>query len=150
MTSYPSNIKGMIITPMEIVSVTGGDVLHGLKLDDPGYIGFGEAYFSTVNTGVIKAWKRHRKMTMNIVVPYGCVRFVIYNDRETDPTQHSFQQVVLSRDNYFRLTVPPMVWMGFEGLGVNENILLNISDIKHSPDEVDRLTINEIDFDWKV
>jgi dTDP-4-dehydrorhamnose 3,5-epimerase len=146
---YPSNINGMLITPMEIVSVPGGDVLHGMKLNDSGYAGFGEAYFSTVNTGVIKAWKRHREMTMNIVVPFGCVRFVIYDDREIDSSQHFFQQVVLSRDNYFRLTVPPMVWMGFEGLGFEENILLNISNIKHSPDEVDRLMINEVNFDWE-
>lgn len=149
MIQYPSNINGILITPIEIVSVPGGDVLHGMKLNDSGYVGFGEAYFSTVNTGVIKAWKRHREMTMNIVVPFGCVRFVIYDDRETDSSQHSFQQVVLSRDNYFRLTVPPMVWMGFEGLGVEENILLNISNIKHSPDEVDRLMINEVNFDWE-
>lgn len=149
MIQCPSNINGMLITPIEIVPVPGGDVLHGMKLNDPGYAGFGEAYFSTVNNRVIKAWKRHREMTMNIIVPFGCVRFVIYDDRETDSSQHSFQQVVLSRDNYFRLTVPPMVWMGFEGLGEEENILLNISNIKHSPDEVDRLMVNQVNFDWE-
>lgn len=145
-----SNTNDLLITPIDIVSVPGGDVLHGMKLNDSGYAGFGEAYFSTVDNRVIKAWKRHREMTMNIVVVVGCIRFVIYDDREADSSQHSFEQVVLSRDNYFRLTVPPMVWMGFQGLGEKENMLLNISNIEHSPNEVDRLMINQINFNWEI
>ena len=149
MNNYTPNIDGVLITPINIISVPGGDVLHGIKRNDAGYAGFGEAYFSTINTGVIKAWKRHREMTMNLIVPTGSVRFVIYDDRASESSKHCFQQVILSRDKYFRLTVPPMVWMGFEGLGCEDNMLLNISNTQHSADELDRLMINEINFDWE-
>ena len=127
----------------------GGDVLHGIRRDDAGYSGFGEAYFSTIDAGAIKAWKRHREMTMNLIVPIGSIRFVIYDDRASNSSDKIFQQVVLSREKYFRLTVPPMVWMGFQGLGLEENMLLNISNTQHSANEVDRLMFNDIKFDWE-
>lgn len=148
MTEAIATKGDVMITPLNIISVPYGDVLHGIKQDDAGYSGFGEAYFSTIDSGAIKAWKRHREMTMNLVVPVGEIRFVIHDDRPTRAPDKIFQQFVLSRQKYFRLTVPPMVWMGFQGLGCDQNILLNISNIKHSAHEVDRLDRGEIAFDW--
>ena len=59
-----------------------------------------------------------------------------------------FQEIKMSRENYFRLTIPPMIWVGFQGLYKPESLLLNIADITHNADEVDNKGINEIDFDW--
>ena len=88
-------------------------------------------------------------MTLNLVVCSGKVRFVIYDDRQNLDKNNVFQEVVLSSENYFRLTVPPMVWMGFQGIGANTNMLLNIVDIEHSSEELDRLSLNEINFNWE-
>jgi len=142
-------LEGVLLTPMKIVDTPGGDVLHGLKQDDPGFEGFGEAYFSTVNTGAIKAWKRHREMVLNLVVPVGEVRFVLFDDRPESTTFGKYQTVNLSINNYQRLTVPPMLWMGFQGASEGENILLNIASIPHRPDEADRLALEEIEYHWE-
>ena len=53
-----SIIDGVIMTSLKVIEVPGGNVFHGMKSNDPGYSGFGEAYFSTVDLGAIKAWKR--------------------------------------------------------------------------------------------
>ena len=42
---------------------------------------FKESYFSTVNGDVIKPWKKHNKMTLNLVVPLGEIKFVLFDDR---------------------------------------------------------------------
>ena len=76
-----SIITGVLQTPLKMIDVPGGDVLRAMKRSDLGYLGFGEAYFSTVELGAVKAWKRHRKMVLNLIVPIGAVRFVIYDDR---------------------------------------------------------------------
>ena len=142
-------IDGVIITPLDVVNTIGGNVLHGMKLTDQGYSGFGEAYFSTVESGAIKGWKRHHLMTLNLMVPIGAIRFVIYDDRQNSPSTNKFQEILLSRcDQYSRLTVPPMVWLGFQGCDNNTNIVLNIASIEHSPSEVDRRELNKIEFDW--
>jgi dTDP-4-dehydrorhamnose 3,5-epimerase len=120
--------------------------MHAMKEVDMGFSGFGEAYFSEINFKAIKAWKRHQEMTLNLIVPVGEIRFVLFDDRNKAGSQ--FQEIVISRDNYCRLTVPPMVWMGFQGLSSSDSTLLNIASIVHDPNEVDKRSINEIDFDW--
>lgn len=143
-------INGVLVTPLEIIKVTGGDVLHAMKKDDPGNVGIGEAYFSTIEPGVIKAWKRHREMTLNLVVPHGAIRFVVFDDRAGSATEGNYQQVVLSRENYYRLTVPPMVWMGFQGMSKERAIVLNLASILHVPEESDRKTVDEIPYNWST
>ena len=81
MIDINTNIEGLLLTPLKIIDVPGGAVLHGMKSSDPGYSGFGEAYFSRVEPGVIKAWKKHNLMTLNLVVCAGRIKFVVYDDR---------------------------------------------------------------------
>ena len=143
-------IEGVELTPLEIIPGELGDVLHAIKRTEPSYSGFGEAYFSTINKGAIKAWKRHYKMTLNIVVPCGEIKFVLYDDRPDSPTHGDINEFILSLQNYQRLTVPPMVWLGFKGLSNGLNMLMNVSDIPHDPDEYDRIDAykNHIDYQW--
>jgi dTDP-4-dehydrorhamnose 3,5-epimerase len=143
-------IDSVIVSPLKIIEVPGGDVLHIMKKNENGYMGFGEAYFSTIVPGQIKAWKRHRQMTLNLVVPVGMIRFVIYDDREGSPCAGQFQEITLSRNNHSRLTVPPMVWMGFQCMGSETAMLLNIASIPHEPKEADKIEIEEIIFDWSL
>jgi dTDP-4-dehydrorhamnose 3,5-epimerase len=143
-------IDGVLITPLKIINVAGGNVLHAMKASDSGYDNFGEAYFSCIVQGAIKAWKRHREMTLNLIVPVGVMRFVLFDNRPNSISRGCFQQIELSKENYSRLTVPPMVWMGFQGVGDEVSILLNIANIEHRLDEVDRKEMKEIKFDWRI
>lgn len=141
-------IKGVILTKLSIIDTPGGNVMHGMKETSEGYSGFAEAYFSKVNRDFVKAWKRHREMTLNLIVPVGKVKFVLFDDRESSNTQ--FQEIIISKNNYCRLTIPPMVWVGFQGLSSDISILLNIANMVHDPNEIDRLTIDRINYDWSV
>ena len=144
-------IEGVILTPLSIIDTKSGDVLHAMKETDKGYSGFGEAYFSTIESGAIKGWKRHQDMVLNLVVPVGAVRFVLFDDRKESKTKGALEEIILSRsNNYGRLTVPPRLWMGFQGVGENEELsmLLNIANIPHDPDETDVKKLDKIKFDW--
>jgi len=140
-------IKDVLITKLDVMEAPGGGVMHAMKETSIGYGGFGEAYFSQIDSGAIKAWKRHREMTLNLIVPLGKIKFVLFDDRDNRP---KFQEVIISKSNYCRLTVPPMVWMGFQGLSENKSILLNIANIEHNIDEVDRKEIEKIQYEWSV
>lgn len=140
-------INDVLITPLKIMQVNEGDVYHGIKSSDKGYFGFGEAYFSSINPGQIKGWKRHQNMTLNIIVPSGEIQFAMFDDRNS--SQEGFQDIVLSLKNYCRLTIPPMVWLAFKGLSEEKSLLLNIASISHDPDESEIRKLNEIDFKWR-
>jgi len=125
------------LTPLKIIEQAQGGVMHGIKASDHSFAGFGEAYFSTVNFGLIKGWKLHRKMTLNLVVPSGEIRFVVHSASEnyTGRDVVPVLDVILGSTQYSRLTVPPGYWVAFEGVGRERNILLNVADIEHEPSE---------------
>ena len=137
------SIEDILVTPLKCINVDGGDVLHALKQSDIGYSGFGEAYFSCINFNAVKAWKRHTKMTMNIIVPIGQVKFVFYSEIEK-----VFRVEEIGREYYQRLSIPPGIWFGFQGLREPFSLVLNIASIQHDPAEVDRLSPSQINFDW--
>lgn len=141
-------IDGLLLTPLKQISHPLGDVFHGLKSSENSFAGFGEAYFSTVNCGAIKGWKKHLRMTLNLVVIEGEIRFVLFDGRDGSATQGVFHEVRLSLNNYQRLTVPPGIWMAFQGIGTGKNILLNVASIEHDPQESTTVKIEEISYEW--
>ena len=139
-------LTDILVTPLRRIETAGGDVLHGMKQSDTGYTGFGEAYFSWVSAGAIKAWKRHTQMTMNVVVPVGQVRFVFRCVNADGIEEFRFEEIGM--DNFVRITVPPGIWFGFQGLHTPQSLLLNIANIPHDPNEVERLALTDINYDW--
>ena len=139
-----------MLTPLEIVPEDSGNVLHAMKRTDASFCGFGEVYFSIVNKGQVKAWKRHREMTLNLIVPCGEIKFVLYDGRTESPTCGKIFEVVLSLGNYQRLTIPRMIWTGFMGMGDGLNMLLNIASIPHDPQEADRMDVDDkrVQYNW--
>ncbi len=137
------SLGDILITPLARIPTAGGDVLHAIKQSDAGYAGLGEAYFSWVAAGAVKAWKRHNRMTMNVVVPVGQVRFVFRLDGDD-----AFRVEEIGVDHYARLTVPPGIWFGFQGLADPQSLVLNIANILHDPNEVERLALSGIEYDW--
>ena len=116
-----------------------GDVWHAIKSSDSEYAGFGEAYFSFIEKGKIKGWKKHKKATLNLVVPVGEIKFFAYDEEQED--KHSkLSSFTLSEENYFRLTVPSGIWLAFKGLK-ERNMLLNVSDYSHDPSEVEAIEL---------
>jgi dTDP-4-dehydrorhamnose 3,5-epimerase len=146
-------IEGVALIPLKIIPGENGAVMHGLKVQEDSYKSFGEAYFSFVNKGKIKGWKRHTKMTLNLIVPVGNIRFVLYDDRDNSKTKGSFNDVCLGPEiQYSRLTIPPGIWMAFQGMGNEQNLLLNIADIPHDPSEAEQLQIENSripNFKWQ-
>ena len=73
-------IEGVVVTPLKQYFDERGKVMHMMRSDSPIFDAFGEIYFSWVEKNAVKAWKKHTRMSMNLVVPVGLVRFVFYNE----------------------------------------------------------------------
>lgn len=143
-------IQGIIKTNQKIIAADSGSIMHVIKKSDNGYINFGEVYFSTVNKNSIKAWKLHKRMTLNLTVPVGKVLFCFFDKRKGSRTFNKKYKIILSQDPYLRLTVPPGIWFGFKGLSNGLNLVCNVADFDHDPKEVLRKKIDEIKIDWSI
>lgn len=142
-------VEGVIVTPLKQIYHPKGNVFHAMKKSDAGYSGFGEAYFSTIHFNDTKPWKKHLEMTLNFVVPIGEIRFVIFDDRENSLTKNSFFDITLGENDYQRITIPPGVWVAFHGVGSKYNLLLNLADLEHDPNEIERKeNLSDIVYQW--
>ena len=141
-------LEGVSLKPLKKVLNEKGDIFHALKSTDEIFISFGEAYFSNVNHGAIKGWKKHNKMILNLVVPVGQIKFVLYDDREFSTTFKEFWEVEIGEANYQRLSVPTGIFMSFQGIGLHRNMLLNIASIPHDPAESVNKELSDISYSW--
>ena len=142
-------LDGIIKTPLKKINLDDGSVFHGMKNNDIGFVNFGEVYFSFIKKNAIKGWKLHKKMTLNLIAPIGDIKFNFIDSRPDSKTYNVLFEINLSEKDYCRLTVPPNIWFAFKGIGEGTNMLANIADIPHDPDEVLRKELNEIKFSDK-
>ena len=127
-------MDGVLLTKLARVPTPKGEVRHGLRATDPGFSGFGEVYFTAVLPDALKGWKRHRLMTMNLIIVAGTVQFIVHDGAGPHATY------LLSAEDaagYGRLTIPPGLWMAFGGIGRGTNLLMNLASHPHDPTEAD-------------
>ena len=145
-------IEGVRVTPLKQILDERGKIMHMLRNDAEGFAGFGEIYFSCVHPGAIKGWHIHKEMELNYAVPHGNIKFVLYDDRTNSPSRGELQEIFMGPDNYCLVTVPPMVWNGFKGIGSEMAIVANCTTITHRADEIDRLDPFDpsIPYSWEI
>ena len=132
-------IQGVVITDLKIISDNEGSVFHMLKSSDPVFRKFGEIYFSKVLPGVVRPWKLHKKMVLNLAVPVGELKLVLYDDRIASKTRGVVEEIILSEKNYKLVTVPPLVWFGFKAIGNTMALLANCATMPHDSAEIERM-----------
>jgi len=145
-------IDGVILTPLRQIFDERGKVMHMLRVDSPVFSKFGEIYFSCTHPGVVKAWHLHKEITLNYAVIHGEIKFVLFDDRPNSPTRGEIQEFFISPENYMLVTVPPLIWNGFKGVGMQTAIVANCATLPHSPDELKRRSPSDPDipYNWAL
>ena len=143
-------IEGVKVIPLRRIPDERGTVYHMLKATDPHFLQFGEIYFSTVYPVVVKAWKIHRRVTVNYACIFGRIKLVLYDERASSRTRGVFMELFLGPDNYSLVVIPPTVWNGFQGMSEPMAIVANCATEPNDPSELDRLdpTKNHIPYRW--
>ena len=126
-------IEGVQVVPLKRIPDERGTVMHMLRATDPHFVQFGEIYFSLAYPDVVKGWHIHTRMTLNYAVPVGMVKLVCYDDRPDSPTRGTVQELHVGELNYVLVTIPPLVWNGFKGVGTSPALVANCSNIPHDP-----------------
>lgn len=148
-------IEGVVLTDLKIIADDRGSVRHMLKVSDPHFRGFGEVYFSTLYSGVVKAWHLHKEMTLNYACIVGHVVVALVDLRKESLTygQQELYWLAAEGEDYKLLTIPPQIWNGFRipvGSPLESAMIANCATLPHSPDEIERLHPKDfpVPFDW--
>jgi len=125
-----------------------------LRDDDDDFIKFGQAYLTTCNPGIVKAWHAHKRQWDNFCMVCGTAKVGLYDNREGSPTLGQTQAVILSDLEPTLLQIPPMIWHGFTPVGNERIYLLNIPTEHYNAEDPDELRRDpfdpEIPFDWTI
>ena len=133
------NIKDVIITKLKIIKDERGSVMHMMRNDSNIFKSFGEIYFSTIFKNSIKAWHLHKEATLNYACIKGRVKLVLFDDRTQSSSKGVYEEIILSPQNYFLITIPPNIWNGFKGLDEEESIIANCLNLPHNEKEMVRM-----------
>jgi len=128
-------IEGVKKIPLKKIYDERGNIMHMLRASDPHFLKFGEIYFSWANPGYIKAWKKHKEITINFAVPVGVMQVVVYDDRPKSSTFTRIQEYILGHEDYYLLTIPVNVWYGFRAIGTESALIANCTTGSHDPNE---------------
>ena len=134
-------IKDVTISKLKIIEDERGKVMHMMRNDSKVFQSFGEIYFSTIYKDVIKAWHLHKEATLNYACVSGEVKLVLYDDRTESDSRGIYEEIFLTPENYFLVTIPPNIWNGFKGLAKGESIIANCLNLPHNEKEMVRLDV---------
>ena len=142
-------IHDVKITPLKIISDNRGKVMHMLRTDSQVFKKFGEIYFSTIYHQSIKGWHLHKESVLNYVCIKGKVKLVLFDNRKESSTKGVYQELILSPEDYFLVTIPPNIWNGFKGLDEAESIIANCLTLPHDEKEMVRKDSFDKSFSYK-
>ena len=142
-------ISGVRLTQLKVIKDSRGKVMHMLRNDSSTFKSFGEIYFSTVFPNIVKGWHLHKDSDLNYVCVFGKVKLVLFDKREKSESYNKIQEIILSPDNYFLVTIPPNIWNGFKGIGKAESIIANCLSLPHNEEEMVRKDFNDPTFNYE-
>ena len=145
-------IDGVKITKKKQFIDERGKIMRMLRVDDEEFVKFGEIYFSFTYPGAIKAWHKHKKMTLTYAAISGKIKLVLFDDRKNSPTKGKLEEIFLSDEDYFTITIPPLIWNGFKSIENKSAIIANCTDVPHFEEEIERKDYNDssIPYDWGI
>lgn len=147
-------IEGVEIKPLRVIPDERGYIMEILRCDDEVFLKFGQVYLSAVYPGVVKGWHYHRFQTDYFCVIKGMAKVVLYDPRDGSPTKGEVNEFFLGEKNPLLLKIPPLVYHGVKGIGVEPALLLNCPTEPYNYEEPDEYRIDpsdpQIPYDWRL
>ena len=125
---------------LKITKLKNGNIFHIFK-NSKSIKKINEIYCSQIKFNKIKAWKKHKKVNLKLVVPIGKVKFVMYNKK-------NFYSAVVGEKKFGILTIPSGYWYGFKGENKHKSLIISFIDHKFSESETERKELKSIKYNW--
>jgi dTDP-4-dehydrorhamnose 3,5-epimerase len=147
-------IQGVAVKDLRVVPDERGRLTEILRSDSELFRNFGQVYFTTTYTGVIKAWHMHRVQDDNVACIIGMIKLVLYDGRDESPTRGEIMELFAGEHNPVLVHIPPGVFHGWKCISDKEAYVVNVPTELYNyedPDEF-RLPIDtdEIAYDWEI
>ena len=145
-------IDGVQVKRLKVIPDDRGRLMEILRRDDPLFIKFGQVYMTTAFPGVVKAWHYHKLQTDSFTCVKGMLKLALYDARENSPTRGEVAEFFIGESNPCLVQIPPGVYHGFKGIGVEEAVVVNCPTEPYNREQPDEERLDahtdEIPYDW--
>jgi len=146
-------MQGVKVIALKKVRNEKGFLQEVQRIDDTEFPGFGQAYITATNPGIIKAWYLHHKQIDQIALVKGELLLALYDTREDSPTRRRLKEIHITETEPLLVQIPPGVWHGFQSIGDEPAMLLHMNTITYSFENTDEDRLppvnNTIPYRWK-
>lgn len=146
-------LHGVVVREREPIANVQGTIHHIVRADDTElYRGFGEAYASIIEPGVIKGWHQHEEQWSLLSCVAGEVALALHDPRADSPTQGRMMHVALAQPGVRRtVLIPPGIIYGWKNAGVGPAVLVNCATHPHGTTASRRIPLesDEVPFRWE-
>ncbi len=133
-------IIGLKIIKKEIFKNSKGDIIKYISKKDKIFKKFGEVYFSEIKKNKRKGWNLHKRNYCLVAVPFGKVKFTLFDGRKNSKTHKTINKITLSKKKHKVLLIPPGIWFSFTTT-TEKSLVANILNNIHSPKETIKFPI---------
>ena len=129
---------------LETLNIPHGDIIKVINKDHQSFKGFGELYFSDIDSQQIKGWKCNENAYQMLIVLSGSVNFVCTVDKEFSKTY----EYNLTSSSLKALFIYPKTWYAFKGISDKTSRIMSLINIKHIDIIQKKIPVAEIIYDW--
>lgn len=126
---------------IEIVKQSKGNIFKIIDKKKNNLKSFNEIYVTSINSNIIKAWKKHSKTNLYLTVISGSVLFVTIKNKV-------FNSFLLNSKLKSVLKIEKNVIFGFKGISKTNSKILVISEIVHNSSESTNYDLSKFHFKW--
>lgn len=146
-------IDGVGIIQLKVIPDERGRLGEILRSDDILFRKFGQVYFTTTYSDVVKAWHFHKKQWDNVICIKGCIKLALYDNRDDSPTKGNVNQFYIGEHHPLLIAIPPGVYHGWMCVSDDEAYIINIPsevyDYSNPDEHREDPHINEIPYEWE-
>jgi len=147
-------IDGVVVKNLKRIADERGWLTEILRSDWGLLEKFGQVYVTAAYPKVVKAWHMHKNQTDHLSCIKGDTKLVLYDGRDGSKTKGEINEFVMGEKKPLIVKVPPKVWHGFEALGGEPTLVVNIPTEPYNYEKPDEHRLppdtKEIPYDWKL
>ena len=127
-------IIGVKKVKQKVFENSKGDLLKFVSKKSNFFKSFGEIYFNEIKQNKKKGWILHKKNHCLFSVAYGKVNFKLIDGRKNSRSFELEENIILSKNKYNILLVPPGVWFCFT-TKEKKSVIVNLINKPHADNE---------------
>lgn len=147
-------IEGVNVKNLKRIKDERGWLMEILRSDWDLFEKFGQVYITTAYPKVVKAWHMHKKQSDNLVCIKSNAKLVLYDGREGSKTRGEINEFHMGENNPMLVKIPPGVWHGFEAVGNEMAMVVNVQTELYNYEKPDESRLppdtKKIPYDWKL